>query len=163
MVIDEDDHDDHIGPFAAIPDFRGIAHGNACVVAAVIDHPVPSDDEDAGTTAVVVMTTPMWIVCANTGDSRAVYSRSSHCAVPLSYNHKPNDEDEERRIREGGVTSRGGGVEGDLAVSHGLGDYCFKDLDVVTTGLRGEIGGAARHSIKWEQGGGGECRIGGRW
>jgi hypothetical protein len=27
VVIDDDDHDDHIGPFAAIPDFCGIARG----------------------------------------------------------------------------------------------------------------------------------------
>ena len=27
MVIDDDDHDNHIGPFAAIPDFCGIAQG----------------------------------------------------------------------------------------------------------------------------------------
>ncbi|KAL3810663.1 hypothetical protein ACHAXA_001052 [Cyclostephanos tholiformis] len=140
VVIDDDDHDEHIGPFVAIPDFCGIAHGNACVVAAAIDHPMPSDDEDACTTAVVVMTTPMWIVCANAGDSRAVYSRSSHRAMPLSYDHKPNDEDEERRIREAGGYVSGGRFEGDLAVSRGLGDYRFKDLDVVATGSRGRLG-----------------------
>ena len=102
------------------------------------DHPTPSDDEDAGTTAVVVMTTPKWIVCANAGDSRAVYSRSNHRAVPLSYDHKPDDEDEERRIREAGGYVSGGRVEGDLAVSRGLGDYRFKDLDAVMSGSRGE-------------------------
>eukprot|EP00571_Detonula_confervacea_P007758 CAMPEP_0172325312 /NCGR_PEP_ID=MMETSP1058-20130122/53682_1 /TAXON_ID=83371 /ORGANISM="Detonula confervacea, Strain CCMP 353" /LENGTH=459 /DNA_ID=CAMNT_0013041825 /DNA_START=329 /DNA_END=1705 /DNA_ORIENTATION=+ len=85
------------------------------------DHPVPLDDEDAGTTAVVVLTTPKWIVCANAGDSRSVYSRSTHRAVPLSYDHKPEDDDEERRIREAGGYVSGGRVEGDLAVSRGLG------------------------------------------
>ncbi|KAL7538068.1 hypothetical protein ACHAXR_008267 [Thalassiosira sp. AJA248-18] len=95
------------------------------------DHPTPSEDEDAGTTAVVVLTTPKWIVCANSGDSRSVYSRSNHRAVPLSYDHKPEDEDEERRIREAGGYVSGGRVEGDLAVSRGLGDYRFKDLDAV--------------------------------
>ena len=102
------------------------------------DHPTPSDDEDAGTTAVVVMTTPKWIVCANAGDSRAVYSRSNHRAVPLSYDHKPEDEDEERRIREAGGYVSGGRVEGDLAVSRGLGDYRFKDLDAVMSASKGE-------------------------
>lgn len=101
-------------------------------------HPTPNDDEDAGTTAVVVMTTPRWIVCANAGDSRAVYSRSNHRAVPLSYDHKPDDEDEERRIREAGGYVSGGRVEGDLAVSRGLGDYRFKDLDAVMSGSKGE-------------------------
>ncbi|KAL3807557.1 hypothetical protein ACHAXA_001141 [Cyclostephanos tholiformis] len=156
VVIDDDDHDDHIGPFAAIPDFCGIAHGNACIVAAAIDHPVPSDDEDAGTTAVVVMTTPMWILCANAGDLHGVYSQSSHRAVPLSYDHKPNDEDEERRIREAGGDVSGGRVEGDLAVSHGLGNYRFKDLDVVATGSRGETGGATRRGNNAVSGGDGD-------
>ncbi|KAL3823632.1 hypothetical protein ACHAXA_005613 [Cyclostephanos tholiformis] len=130
--------------------------GNACVVAAVIDHPVPSDDEDAGTTAIVVITTPMWIVCANAGNSCTVYSRSSHRAVPLSYDHKPNDKDEERRIHEAGGYVSGGRVEGYLVVSRGLGNYRFKDLDVVATGSRGETGGAARRGKNAVSGGNGD-------
>ena len=61
------------------------------------DHPTPSDNKDAGTTAVVVLTTPKWIACANLGDSYAFYSRSNHRAVPLSYDHKPKDDNEGRR------------------------------------------------------------------
>ncbi|KAL3816361.1 hypothetical protein ACHAXA_000439 [Cyclostephanos tholiformis] len=87
------------------------------------------------------MTTPMWIVCANAGDSRAVYSRSSHRAVPLSYDHKPNDEDEERRIREAGGYVSGGRVEGDLAVSRGLGGRLGAPLGVRPNGSRGGGGG----------------------
>jgi len=60
------------------------------------------DDEwqksDSGTTATVVIFTPMWIICANAGDSRSVYSKQGHCTIPLSYDHKPDDEAEERRI-----------------------------------------------------------------
>ena len=101
--------------------------------------PPPSlDEEDSGTTAIVVMLTPKWIVCANSGDSRAIYSRSGHRAVPLSYDHKPEDEDEERRIREAGGYVSGGRVEGDLAVSRGLGDFRFKNMDIVLGGSRGE-------------------------
>jgi serine/threonine protein phosphatase PrpC len=100
--------------------------------------PTPSDEEDAGTTAIVVLLTPKWIVCANSGDSRAIYSKSNHRAVPLSYDHKPEDEDEERRIREAGGFVSGGRVEGDLAVSRGLGDFRFKDMHVVLSGSRGE-------------------------
>lgn len=101
--------------------------------------PPPSlDEEDSGTTAIVVLLTPKWIVCANSGDSRAIYSRSNHRAIPLSYDHKPEDEDEERRIREAGGYVSGGRVEGDLAVSRGLGDFRFKDFDVVHGGANGE-------------------------
>jgi len=96
--------------------------------------PVPNDDEDAGTTAVMVLVTPQWIVCANAGDSRAVFSKNGHKAVPLSYDHKPDDEEEERRIRAAGGYVAGGRVEGDLAVSRGLGDFRFKDLDSALLG-----------------------------
>lgn len=115
-------------------------------------HPVPAptdipiiepppkftDDQDSGTTASLVLLTPRWIVCANAGDSRAVYSRSGHRVVPLSYDHKPDDEEEERRVREAGGYVSGGRVEGDLAVSRGLGDFRFKDLDAVLSGAKGE-------------------------
>jgi len=100
--------------------------------------PPSLDEEDSGTTAIVVLLTPKWIVCANSGDSRAVYSRSNHRAVPLSYDHKPEDENEERRIRDAGGYVSGGRVEGDLAVSRGLGDFRFKDIDVVMSAARGE-------------------------
>ena len=75
--------------------------------------PTPSDDEDSGTTVTIVLLTPRWIVCANAGDSRAVYSRSNHRVVPLSYDHKPDDEEEERRINDAGGYVSAGRVEGD--------------------------------------------------
>lgn len=96
--------------------------------------PQPSDEEDSGTTVVAVIVTPQWIVCANAGDSRAVYSKGGNRAVPLSYDHKPDDEEEERRIRDAGGYVSGGRVEGDLAVSRGLGDFRFKDVDTVLAG-----------------------------
>lgn len=86
---------------------------------------------DSGTTACVVLLTPEWVVCANAGDSRAVISRLGNKAVPLSYDHKPDDELEERRIRAAGGYVAGGRVEGDLAVSRGLGDFRFKNMAVV--------------------------------
>jgi serine/threonine protein phosphatase PrpC len=88
------------------------------------------DDGDSGTTSVCVLVTPDWIVCANAGDSRSVYSKAQH-AVPLSYDHKPDDEEEERRIRAAGGYVAGGRVEGDLAVSRGLGDFRFKHMPTV--------------------------------
>lgn len=83
--------------------------------------------EDSGTTAVAVMITPQFIICANAGDSRSVYSKQGHCAIPLSYDHKPDDEGEERRIIDAGGFVRVGRVDGDLAVSRGLGDFRFKE------------------------------------
>jgi serine/threonine protein phosphatase PrpC len=94
-----------------------------------IDHEHEDDEwqkSDSGSTATVVMFTPQWIICANAGDSRSVYSKQGHCTIPLSYDHKPDDEAEERRVYEAGGFVRGGRVEGDLAVSRGLGDFRFK-------------------------------------
>mmetsp|Transcript_32023 Transcript_32023/g.52921 ORF Transcript_32023/g.52921 Transcript_32023/m.52921 type:complete len:448 (+) Transcript_32023:121-1464(+) len=101
--------------------------------------PTPNCDEDAGTTAVVVMVTPHWIVCANAGDSRSVMAKHGHKVVPLSYDHKPDDEEEERRIRAGGGYVAGGRVEGDLAVSRGYGDYRFKLPSTVLMGTKNDI------------------------
>lgn len=89
---------------------------------------------DSGTTACVVLLTPEYVVCANAGDSRSVMSKLGNKAVPLSFDHKPDDEQEERRIRAAGGYVAGGRVEGDLAVSRGLGDFRFKQLNVVMAG-----------------------------
>jgi len=93
------------------------------------------DDGDSGTTACCVLVTPDWLVCANAGDSRAVVSKQSSRAVPLSYDHKPDDEGEERRIRSAGGYVAGGRVEGDLAVSRGLGDFRFKHMPTVLSNI----------------------------
>lgn len=92
------------------------------------------DDGDSGTTACCVLVTPDWLVCANAGDSRALFSKKSR-AVPLSYDHKPDDEGEERRIRAAGGYVAGGRVEGDLAVSRGLGDFRFKHMPTVLANI----------------------------
>lgn len=111
------------------------------------DHVNALDDEgDSGTTACVVVITPDWIVCANAGDSRSVCSKSGNKAVPLSYDHKPDDEEEERRIRAAGGYVAGGRVEGDLAVSRGLGDFRFKALATVSAGAHGGGEGNANPS-----------------
>lgn len=92
---------------------------------------------DSGTTACVVIIAPQWVVCANAGDSRSVFSKHGNKAVPLSYDHKPDDEEEERRIRAAGGYVAGGRVEGDLAVSRGLGDFRFKNMQTVRAGTDG--------------------------
>lgn len=96
------------------------------------------EEGDSGTTACVVLVTPEWIVCANAGDSRAVMSKLGNRVVPLSYDHKPDDDAEEKRIRAAGGYVAGGRVEGDLAVSRGLGDFRFKNMDVVMKALKWE-------------------------
>lgn len=122
---------------------------------AASDHLAAIDDSgDSGTTSCVVVITPDSIVCANAGDSRAVFARRPETpasspsssqndrtdrnvvtavgkAIPLSFDHKPDDEEEEKRVRNAGGYVTGGRVEGDLAVSRGLGDFRFKQMAVV--------------------------------
>jgi serine/threonine protein phosphatase PrpC len=86
------------------------------------NHQHHSDDEDAirllqeegdsGTTACVVLVTPHFVLCANAGDSRSVMSQQGGQVVELSFDHKPDDEDEEKRIRAAGGYVAGGRVEG---------------------------------------------------
>uniref|UniRef100_A0A7S2PS74 protein-serine/threonine phosphatase n=1 Tax=Leptocylindrus danicus TaxID=163516 RepID=A0A7S2PS74_9STRA len=80
----------------------------------------------SGCTCIVVVVTEKHLICSNAGDSRACYSRDGH-AVPLSFDHKPNDAEEHSRIdRAGGYVSMRR-VDGDLAVSRALGDFQYKD------------------------------------
>jgi len=69
------------------------------------------------------------VVCANTGDSRAIIVRKDGSVVRLSRDHKPGMPDETRRITElGGKVIYWGRwrVEGLLAVSRAIGDSSLK-------------------------------------
>ena len=52
---------------------------------------------DTGTTSCVVFITPTAIFCANAGDSRAVL-KSADRVIPLSFDHKPDNLEEQTRI-----------------------------------------------------------------
>lgn len=84
-----------------------------------------------GCTSCVVVVDPVKkkIVVANTGDSRAILCRSG-VAVPLSYDHKPEDQEEFKRIRQaGGTVMRYGPcfrVDAGLNLSRALGDFRYK-------------------------------------
>ncbi len=81
--------------------------------------------ERSGSTIVVVMVTPSHIICANAGDSRAVLKRNGR-VLPLSFDHKPNNVPELERITTAGGFVKSKRVDGDLAVSRGLGDFSYK-------------------------------------
>lgn len=78
-----------------------------------------------GSTANVVIIRDDKIYCANTGDSRAVASIYGH-AAPLSFDHKPGNIEEKRRIEATGGWIRNNRVNGCLAVSRAFGDHTFK-------------------------------------
>lgn len=85
-------------------------------------------DEMAGTTAVVVLMKNNKLICANVGDSRAVLSVTG-AEEPLSYDHKPANESEARRIMNAGGWVEFNRVNGNLALSRALGDFIFKRND----------------------------------
>ena len=65
------------------------------------------------------------IICAKTGDSRAVLFREGK-AVQLSHDHKPFNVEERERIEGAGSHVKFNRINGDLAVSRALGDFVYK-------------------------------------
>jgi len=82
--------------------------------------------DSSGCTSVVAIITPLYIICANAGDSRCVMG-TGQTTKPLSEDHKPTDEGEQKRIESAGGTVSWKRVDGDLAVSRALGDFQYKN------------------------------------
>lgn len=83
-----------------------------------------------GCTSVVVLVTKEAIYCANAGDSRSVLARrgpnDTVIAEPLSEDHKPNNEEESKRIIAAGGHVEENRVNGSLALSRSFGDFEYK-------------------------------------
>ena len=79
----------------------------------------------AGCTANVALITKTDIYVANAGDSRAVLSRGRK-AVEMSYDHKPDNPGEKRRIEAAGGFVEENRVKGVLNLSRSLGDMEYK-------------------------------------
>lgn len=74
------------------------------------------------------------LVVANVGDSRGVLCDSRGNAIPLSFDHKPQQTRELKRIQEAGGFVQFKGVwrvAGILATSRALGDYPLKEKNFV--------------------------------
>lgn len=86
--------------------------------------------DSIGCTANVVMidTTRQKLFVANAGDSRAVMGQGGK-AVPLSFDHKPENEEEIRRIEAAGSTITDGRVDGNLNLTRALGDLKYKQKE----------------------------------
>ena len=76
---------------------------------------IPWDGPQAGSTCVVAVIRDNTLTVANAGDSRAVLCRRGE-AIPLSRDHKPQDEDERARIQNAGGFVQEGRVNGSLAL-----------------------------------------------
>mmetsp|Transcript_17482 Transcript_17482/g.26463 ORF Transcript_17482/g.26463 Transcript_17482/m.26463 type:complete len:445 (-) Transcript_17482:480-1814(-) len=107
-------------------------HSNETTTSSLLSSQNHRGEDLPGTTALAVLITPEYIICANAGDSRAVLAASSTTEIiPLSCDHKPDLPQEKERIERaarGAVsTVFGGRVDGELAVSRALGDFGFKN------------------------------------
>jgi len=87
--------------------------------------PWKNGEDQSGTTAVCAFITKTDIICANCGDSRAIFSRSGDLKL-VTRDHKPYNDDERRRIEKAGGSVMMQRVNGSLAVSRALGDYEYK-------------------------------------
>jgi len=79
----------------------------------------------AGTTAVCVVIKENKLFCGNVGDSRAIGCVNGNVEI-LSLDHKPNNDEERRRITAAGGWVEFNRVNGNLALSRALGDFIFK-------------------------------------
>ena len=78
-----------------------------------------------GCTACVVLISDTEIICANSGDSRAVLSNAGKC-IELSIDHKPDLPTEKSRIEKAGGFVEDNRVKGVLNLSRSLGDLEYK-------------------------------------
>ncbi|KAI0822265.1 PP2C-domain-containing protein [Trametes gibbosa] len=82
--------------------------------------------DSSGCTAVAALVTKEGnIYVANAGDSRSVIGIKGE-AKPLSYDHKPQNEQEKNRIVAAGGYIEYGRVNGNLALARALGDFDYK-------------------------------------
>lgn len=91
-------------------------------------------DAIGGTTLILAVLDAGQLWVANVGDSRGVFGNRCGVAVPMSYDHKPCQLKEKKRIQEaGGFVAMNGvwRVQGVLATSRALGDYPLKDKKVL--------------------------------
>lgn len=82
--------------------------------------------DSIGCTANVILIDNMKkLYIGNAGDSRCVMSRAGK-EVSLSFDHKPENEEERSRIEKAGSTITDGRVDGNLNLSRSLGDLKYK-------------------------------------
>ncbi|KAH7706704.1 phosphatase 2C containing protein, partial [Aphelenchoides avenae] len=81
--------------------------------------------EPSGTAVLCAFVTPTLIVLANCGDSRGILSRQASPML-VTTDHTPMDAGEYERIRKAGGAIWHERINGSIALSRSLGDYCYK-------------------------------------
>lgn len=90
-----------------------------------VDKTIFTNKIPSGTTANICIIYNNKLFTANVGDSRSVLSRNGK-AISLSYDHKPSNKHEMKRIQNSTGFVHNGRVNGKLAVSRALGDNTLK-------------------------------------
>ena len=75
----------------------------------------------------MVLITKDTIYCANAGDSRACLATKKGKVIELSYDHKPDNDGELKRVKAAGGFVEDGRVQGVIAVSRAIGDWEYKN------------------------------------
>lgn len=105
-------------------EFRATKILNGRQVCNLPDHPI-----HAGCTSVCAVVENGMLTVANAGDSRIVLCRGGGKTEPMSYDHKPTDEGELKRVRgAGGFVNQFGRINGNLNLSRSIGDLKYKQV-----------------------------------
>ena len=94
-------------------------------------HRTSGGNSSAGSTAIVILITKSDIYVANAGDSRAVLFTNNGEVLPLSFDHKPDLDLENKRIINAGGVVVEGRVNCTLNLSRAIGDLEFKRNDLL--------------------------------
>lgn len=110
---------------------------------ALLNYSNEIDGNYSGTTCVLVFQIGNKIICANVGDSRAIMMKERKTIIPLSTDHKPELEEEKKRILSNGgeiakdeeygpfrVWAKGQNAPG-IAMSRSIGDFLASSLGVI--------------------------------
>uniref|UniRef100_A0A6G1SNS3 protein-serine/threonine phosphatase n=1 Tax=Aceria tosichella TaxID=561515 RepID=A0A6G1SNS3_9ACAR len=82
---------------------------------------------DSGCTVVVALAKDKKLYVASAGDSRCIMIMRDGTCKPMSFDHKPEDPIERKRILSAGGLVCEGRVNGGLNLSRALGDFTYKD------------------------------------
>lgn len=83
---------------------------------------------DSGTTALVTVITDSYYIIANAGDSRGLIIDKTLKRIKFAtLDHKPNNKIEKQRIEKSGHKVQSNRIDGNLAVSRGIGDFEYKN------------------------------------
>jgi serine/threonine protein phosphatase PrpC len=106
-------------------------NGTTCCFALVVEQKAKpkakSKNKKKGRKSKVEPAKSWHIIVGNLGDSRAILIKSDGKLHSLTTDHKPENPEEDKRIKAAGGFVHGNRVDGQLAMSRAIGDFKYKD------------------------------------